>query len=173
MIRTNPTRRVLVAGAAVALAFSLGGCSSIANLLNGETAARDEETQEVTEGGTVDVFSLEVGDCTGATAEGEVTDIEVVPCDEPHDSEVYHEFEMEDGEWPGEAAVDTAAEEGCTGEAFEAFIGLPYDQSELYVTYLTPLEDTWSDPSVADRLIQCMAYMPGEELTGTLRDSNR
>ncbi|GAA4765249.1 MULTISPECIES: septum formation family protein [Microbacterium] len=170
MIRTFPTRRVLVAGAAVALAFSLGGCSSIANLLSGDTATRDEETNEVTEGGTVDVFSVAVGDCIGTPAEGEVTDVEVVPCDQPHDGEVYYEVTMPDGDWPGDQAVSDAADEGCIG-AFEAFIGTPYDTSAIYVQYLTPTEATWTDPTLNDRLISCIAYQDGQQTTGTLEGS--
>ncbi|WOF24683.1 septum formation family protein [Microbacterium betulae] len=172
MIRTFPTRRVLVAGAAVALALTLGGCSSIANLLNGDSATRDEDTNEVTEGGTVDVFEVSVGDCIGSPAEGEVVDVEVVPCDEPHDGEVYYEFALDDGEWPGDTAVSTAAEEGCTAsDAFEAYIGTPYDSSEVWVQFFLPTEDTWTDSTLNDRLISCIAYVPDEQQTGSLKDS--
>lgn len=172
MIRTFTTRRAVVAGAAVALALALGGCSSLANVLNGDSATRDDQTNEVTEGGTVDVFEVSVGDCIGNPAEGEITDVEVVPCDDPHDGEVYYEFELDEGEWPGDAAVSTAAEEGCTAaEAFEAFIGTPYDESTVWVQFLLPTEEAWTDTSLNDRLISCIAYVPDEQQTASLKDS--
>jgi len=174
MTRTNPGRRFLVAGAAVALGCSLAGCSSLANAINGDAAA-DDATGASAEGGTIDAFSVEIGDCIANPGDGEITEIEVVPCDEPHDGEVYDEVRMADGEWPGAVAVGNAAEEGCVAK-FEDFIGIPYNgepESSVYVQFLTPVEETWNDPDLEDRLISCVVYIPGEKITGTLKDSRR
>ena len=58
------------------------------------------------------VFSLEVGTCfDDPESLTEVSDVPIVECTEPHDTEVYHLFDMPDGDVPGDAAVNQAAQE--------------------------------------------------------------
>jgi hypothetical protein len=52
--------------------------------------------------------------------------------------------------------------------AFEAFIGKPYERSELDMYYVV-LEDQ----AVADGNVLCMVGKPGEQLTGSMRGSQR
>lgn len=89
MIMTRKKRALALAGSAVALSLALSGCSALNGILGGNDAQRDDEGN-VTEGSNVDVFSLKVGDCMPATnASGEITDVDVVPCSEPHTDEVF------------------------------------------------------------------------------------
>lgn len=146
-------RAVVVAAVFSVGALTLSGCSAISDLFP-EEAVRDAETQEISEAGQADVFALAVGDCFNDQAATDVESVPAVPCAEPHHYEAYFSFDLSDAEtFPGDDVVSLAAEEGCTDE-FAAFIGLPYDQSTLAFTFLTPTEGSWA---VDDREILCLA----------------
>lgn len=77
-------------------------------------------------------------------------------CDEPHLAEFLGSGDVRepaDGEWPGQTAVDEAAEEICR-EIFLDYVGITYDKSVIEMTYYTPTEETWL---VGDREIWCVA----------------
>jgi hypothetical protein len=150
---------------AVASVLALGGCSAIQGIFGGETVARDSETQEITEAGTADVFALNVGDCINDVDAEEVTEVPAVPCDEPHDNEIYYEFSMPDGEFPGDEATMAAAEEQCAPE-FDKFVGLAYEESVLDWFPYTPTEGSWTEGG--DRLVQCVIYEPQVRTSGSL-----
>lgn len=176
MSRITPARLATAAGAGVAL-LALGGCAQIGQLLGGDGPERDAETGQITESADVDVFELQVGDCLNLAGDTELSSAAVVPCSEPHTDEIYHEFRLPDGDWPGKDAVDEAADEDCY-EAFEGFVGKPFEDSELAYNFLAPLEDGWNDPSVKDRLIQCIVYEPdgddgAAQVEGSLKDAAR
>src|SRR5690606_6771886 len=121
------TRRALaLAGSAVALSVALSGCSALNGILGGGSdAPRDEETNEVTEQANIDIFSLKVGDCKMEDVPGEIKETEVVPCSEPHDEEVFFEFELEGDEFPGGDAIDAEGEAQCL-PAFEDYVGIDF-----------------------------------------------
>ena len=156
--------------AAALVAVSLSGCSIIGDVLAGPAPQpeRDETTQEITESSEADVFALRVGDCLDMVEGEQVETVPVVPCGDPHSDEVYHDFEMADGEFPGDEAVNTAAEEGCLA-AFEPFIGLPYEESTLYVAWYSPTEQSWN--GFDDRVVSCVVSDPAGSVTGTLADA--
>ncbi|MFG6446520.1 septum formation family protein [Microbacterium sp. P07] len=154
--------------AAIALAsvVALGGCSAIQGLIGGgDPVARDAETQEVTEAGTADVFSLQVGDCMDEPDAEEVTEVPAVPCSEPHDDEIYYEFTMPDGEFPGEEAITAAADAECAPQ-FDTFVGLAYAESVLDWYPYTPTEGSWTEGG--DRVVQCVIYEPNVRTVGSL-----
>ncbi|MGR4011014.1 septum formation family protein [Leucobacter sp. 1207-22] len=148
---------------ALALTGALAGCS-------GAPAARDAETREVTEAGEDSVFAIRVGDCTNDIASTEADVLPVVPCAEPHDNEVYHAFDLEDGEWPGEDAVMAAAEETCVAQ-FEQFVGVSYDASELDWWPMSPTQGSWE--GLNDREVYCLAYDPAGLVEGSLAGAGR
>lgn len=163
-----PTRAAAALALAVA-ATGVTGCSALSGMF-GESATRDAETQEVTDGGSADVFSLRVGDCFDDSPGGAISDVPAVPCNEPHDNELYHSFEMPEGEWPGDEAVDAAADEQCTAE-FEVFVGMDYASSTLDWFPITPLQDGWE--SIDDREILCAVWDPNGMIEGTLAGAAR
>lgn len=120
------------------------------------------------------VFDLGVGDCFDHDADrgSEVVDIATVSCDEPHDNEVFHTFEVEgDEDFPGLAALEATAAERCSGAAFEEHVGHTYERSEVEVYPITPTADSWEQAD--DRVVACVAHIPGERIEGTLRDTGR
>jgi hypothetical protein len=120
-----------------------------------------------------EVFSLEVGQCF-QLPEGEpeqVTDVEVVDCDQPHENEVFHTFELEGERFPGQEAATAAAEEACYGAAFEDYIGQPYETSQVEVFSITPTRTSWEEAD--DREVVCAVWIPEEQVEGSLQGSGR
>lgn len=165
-----PTTRTLARPAAIIaaalVAVSLTGCGAIGDLLGGPAQPeRDETTQEITESADADVFALRVGDCLNMVVAEQVESVPVVPCSEPHTDEVYHDFQMPEGDFPGNEAVNTAAEEGCLA-AFEPFVGVAFEDSVLDVSWYSPTQESWE--GMDDRVISCIVSDPNGEVTGSL-----
>lgn len=72
------TTRLVAVPIAALLALTLGGCSAITDLLGGQNVTRDSDTQEVTEAGDADVFSLQRGDCFNDESASEVSEVPAV-----------------------------------------------------------------------------------------------
>jgi hypothetical protein len=142
----HPTTALAVA--VVALGAGLSGCTSTS------------------------VLTLGVGDCLHAAdlERGEsVSDIVTVPCDEPHDAEIFASRDLPAGDYPGLDGVRAEAENFCLPE-FESFVGIAYLESELDVYPLLPTSDSWEQED--DRTILCIAVAP-EDVTGTLEGAER
>ncbi|MCT1477405.1 septum formation family protein, partial [Microbacterium sp. p3-SID336] len=167
MMKMRTRRALVLAGSAVAVSLTLTGCGAINSILGGGSgdANRDEETGQVTESANIDVFSVKLGDCMLETGSGMLTDANVVPCDEPHDNEVFYEIKMDDGDFSEDAI--SAASEGCIGDAFTSFVGVAYQDSALDVTTLTPSQDSWEQAN--DRVIQCLIVDPAGQVEGSLK----
>ena len=118
-------------------------------------------------GGDGNVFDLAVGDCFDrASEDGEISDVPIVDCAEPHDSEVFHSFEVADGEYPGDEALLAQAEEQCL-PAFEEYVGIDYASSRLDVFPITPTEGSWGD---GDREVVCALYdLEQNKLEGSMQ----
>ena len=160
--------RLLAITTIAAAGLLLSGCSILNQLTN--TTQRDASGTPTAENDNADVFSIKVGDCLNdATASGTVTTAPIVPCSKPHDSEAYKSITMTDGDFPGTDAVKAQADQGC-GDAFPAFVGIPFNDSKLDISYYFPTSDSWAN---GDREILCTVYDDGVKTTGTLKDAKR
>ncbi len=139
-----------------------------------DDGAEADSTTTTAAGDPVAVDRLEVGTCfNDAADEGtlEYTDLPVVGCEEPHDNEVYHLFDVPgSAAYPGNEEIADLTGDGCF-EAFEAYVGKPYTQSNLLILPIPPSEASWE---AGDREVVCAVY-DGErtELTGSVRGSAR
>jgi len=101
------------------------------------------------------VATVDVGSCANTSdLTGEITDIPTIECTESHDAQVVGKFDLDDGDFPGDEGIASAAEEGCRGQ-FETFIGISFDESSLSMNYIGPSEDTWNEAD--DREVICFA----------------
>ncbi|MGY4858816.1 septum formation family protein [Cryobacterium sp. AP23] len=156
-------RLVLVAAVLSVGALALSGCSAITDLFPKE-AARDADTQEISEAGEADVFSLAVGDCFNDEEAEEIDSVQAIPCSEAHDYEAYFAFDVSAEEaYPGDDVISQAAEDGCVAE-FPNFVGTSYEESALDFNYLSPTEGSWEN---GDREILCIV-MGADKTTGSL-----
>lgn len=165
----NRRTRAAAVAFTVVTAAGLTGCAQIEGLLGGEPERGDDgQVTETTEG--VSVLDLQQGDCTSQLGESEMTEIDLIPCEEPHSNEIYHAYDLPEGDFPGADEVDAQAVEACKTE-FETFIGLTYDESALEVNYLVPTQESWESDD--DRTVLCFVYDPAADTTGTLADAAR
>lgn len=62
------------------------------------------------------VATVDVGACLNSSdLEGDITDLPTVDCTESHDAQVVGKFDMEDGDFPGNDAVQAAARGSAPG----------------------------------------------------------
>jgi hypothetical protein len=165
------TRRALaLIGSAAALTLALTGCSVLDSVLgSGSGDAQRDEDGQVTESANIDIFSVKLGDCLMDSPSGLLEDADVVPCEESHDTEVYYEITMPDGEFSS-TDVDAASQE-CIGDAFTSFAGISYEETTLGATTISPTQDTWD--TLNDRVVQCLVYDPAGPVTGSLAGAAR
>ena len=148
---------VLLAAVLLAAVASCGG-----------DAKRDDAGQ-MKEPSDVSASTVRTGDCISGTAQGAVSKLAAVPCDQPHGGEAYHEFYLPTGPYPGDEPVATAAEQGCVG-AFDDFIGEAYETSALEISQVTPNERNWR---AGDRRVLCFVRDPERKTTGSLAGARR
>ena len=136
------------------------------------TTAQRTDDGALSTAGNVTVDELRVGDCFNAgeiseSGEAEVSDVDGVPCDEPHAFEVFAVADYGGDAYPGtDAAFEAAFNEVCI-PPFEDYVGIPYADSVLWASAITPTEDGWND---GDREFICHLH---EETATPLSESQR
>jgi DNA-binding SARP family transcriptional activator len=147
-----------------------------------ETAAgTDVSREEPVHGREVSIRTLQVGDCLNVlpgtdspVQPGGVTEVAetvlLVPCEGPHDQEVFHLFELAAGPYPGDEPVEALAREQCTAQ-FQEYVGVAPEWSGLDFFYVWPSRDTWES---GNRRGGCSLFdATGHRLTGSMAGSRR
>ncbi|MCP1412544.1 septum formation family protein [Paenarthrobacter sp. A20] len=159
MLHRSKTVRTAAVLAMASLA--LAGCS----LISSGDAKRDESGKP-TESSKADAFKVKMGDCIANPDSQEVVDVTIIPCDQSHDLEAFALTNIDASTFPGDTEVGTQAEEYC-GAQFATFVGLPFEESALEVTFLHPTSDSWKN---GDREIVCLiGGSAGSATTGSLK----
>jgi uncharacterized protein DUF4190/putative regulator of septum formation len=124
----------------------------------------------VTDDDDTNVDELRVGHCLQMDDLGDVVrDVPTVDCAERHDGEVYASGDLQGASHPGLTRVLELVNSACY-EAFEPYVGATYEDSDLEIFYLYPLEQTWR----IDRGYLCIAYpLDGSTLVGSVEGSGR
>lgn len=120
-----------------------------------------------------DAFQLGLGDCLLEPAEEEFDTYTDLPCDQPHDLEVFHVVDHPAGDdepYPGLEEVADHAEDVCVA-AFPDFVGVPWLDSTLETYHIYPVEEGWN--ILDDREIVCAVYDPAGPVEGTLEGAAR
>lgn len=108
------------------------------------------------------IYSLKVGDCLESSQFTTEYDKEATTtsCSALHDLEVYSSTLFTDEEYPeypGRDPMSEAAQNYCFSQ-FEAFVGIPYEQSVLDINWMYPTRDSWEN--AGDREILCLILAP-------------
>jgi hypothetical protein len=116
-------------------------------------------------------FSVDKGECfdtLGGSLEGMAYDVETVSCEGEHDGEVFANFKMTGGSYPGDAAVTEAADDKCYTLQFAYAMDSWAVPDDVDIYYFTPTRESWS---LGDREISCLFGNTDEkgDLTGSLR----
>jgi len=135
------------------------------------TQARRGGDGGITDGGTLQVQDLQVGDCFNSADADEISEVDARPCTDTHEFELYHvATHPGSGAFPTEDAWVTFIVDECT-PAFASYVGLAYEASVLEIQPLLPTEAGWDD---GDKVVQCLLLDPANQaLTASMRDANR
>ena len=124
-------------------------------------------------GDSESVFDLRPGDCFDDVTEGgefaqETQTLPMVDCDDPHDNEAYAVYDMDDGPFPSQVAIDDEAIARCV-PLFEDYVGSPYETSRLDIWWIFPTEESWNE---GDQEVVCVLYdLDLNKLTGSMSNS--
>ena len=118
------------------------------------------------------ILQLQVGSCLMdiSTPLGQdLSEIPLIDCDLPHESEVYAEVTLEGNGFPGVDRVTETAVASCMRE-FAEFVGIDHSASTLDFAYYYPTPSSWA---VGDRSVFCVVFEPGVLAEGSLEGSRR
>lgn len=133
--------------------------------------ARRGDDGSLTSAGNVSVDELREGDCFNTAEEGEISEVDGVPCTEAHEYEVFALSHYEgDGTYPPDSALDAIFTQICEPD-FEPYVGVPYLDSDIFGSMISPSEDSWSS---GDRAFICVLFDPDDaQLTESLEGASR
>ena len=126
-----------------------------------------DDSGAIVDGGTVDEFKLQVGDCfnDAGTFVGQIVSDPSVPCSEPHDNETYAVFDVDFESYPADGNMGQLAYDACMVR-FESFVGKEYDKSPLMIATLQPTADSWER---GHREVVCAVFrMNRNQLVGSM-----
>ena len=148
------TRTLALTASAAALAMTMSAC----NLLSF--------------GPRTSAFSMKVGQCVQLPTGDNITDLETTDCSALHDAEVFHLTQVTEDERPSDSELEDMGGDACLA-AFEGYVGISYEESELDYTILYPSPGSWEQ---GDREIICF-IISGEgtdvQLSGSMKGSNK
>jgi len=111
--------------------------------------------------------ALRVGSCLTGLDGDVVNAPPEVDCDRPHRAEVFANFDLPAGPYPGRDKVIEMTSDACKTR-FEVFIGRDLKLSELNEYFVWPIEATWQ----TNREVTCIAF-DYADVKGTLRNADR
>ncbi len=109
------------------------------------------------------VDDITIGDCFNLPDETEFYEVDPIDCTEDHEVEVFALIDLSVlspqfssvASYPGDDTVYEAAYEACWDE-FEPYVGVPYEDSVLWMDAFTPTLEGWSE--VDDRVVNCVVF---------------
>ena len=102
---------------------------------------------------SISAFAVRTRDCFQDPDDASVSEVTVVRCALPHDNEAFHTFDLPDGAFDADH-IEQAATIRCKG-AFPAYVGIPYQDSALFVDWMKPSARSWEH---GDRRVICILY---------------
>ena len=148
------TRVLVLTASAAALAMTMSACSLLSF------------------GPRTSAFSMKVGQCVQLPTGDNITDLETTDCSALHDAEVFHLTQVTEDERPSDSELEDMGGDACLA-AFEGYVGIPYEESELNYTILYPSPGSWEE---GDREIICF-IISGDgtdtQLSGSMRGANK
>jgi hypothetical protein len=109
------------------------------------------------------VFSLRPGDCLNSAPNG--ADVTLLSCSAPHDAEVFATFSLAASSWPGDAAVQSRASNGCQGR-IAGYLNPQLAGAGLAQEFFYPDQAAWQ---AGVRTVVCEVSASTGQLTGSVR----
>jgi hypothetical protein len=109
------------------------------------------------------VFSLKAGECIDPQGQSYT----LIPCDSPHEAEVFATFTLTGTTWPGSTTVAAAASSGCATR-LTGYLN-PQLAVSLASTYVYPDATAWQ---AGTRIVICEVKAASGQLTGSVRGAS-
>ncbi|WP_089255642.1 septum formation family protein [Asanoa hainanensis] len=154
----QPARGLLVFGVLFAVVIVVAAVVGAAVALRGADASSS--------GGEVSAGKLAVGHCVDGLRESDdVAALPVLPCEQPHEGEVFAIVELPAGPYPGVDKLGLQAQQECLAQ-FEDYAPSSVADDKVELFYLHPTELSWT---AGDRGVTCVATDPTTKRTGSLK----
>lgn len=102
----------------------------------------------------VNIRDVRVGQCIESLPIGSiVNDVAVVPCELPHQYELFANTVVDSADFPGDEVFELATE-ACI-PLFATYVGEDYFDSLYYIDPIAPTEEGWR---LGDRAVNCLLY---------------
>lgn len=139
-------------------------------------SARRDASGEIENPGSVSVTDVRSGDCFNLGEDEEISDVDGIPCSQPHLYQAFHVADHETSTFPTDAEFDAIFASVCLPR-FEPFVGTSYDESVLFASMITPSQSSFDD---GDREYICVLYEPDPDdpaqavaVSGSMEGVNR
>ncbi|MFN2484418.1 MAG: DUF4190 domain-containing protein [Candidatus Limnocylindria bacterium] len=148
--RGDDGRGLAIAGIAISCAWVVIAVVAIVVLVD-NIVGRDADGR-INEAGLIDELSLVPGDCLNDPEEDAIL-LSALPCEQPHDAEVFARFRLAGDGWPGRGNIRRRATAGCRNRLEQLH---PREYGALIddVTYFSPDRFDWA---IDDHDVICFA----------------
>jgi Septum formation len=109
------------------------------------------------------VFALRAGDCINSSPNG--LSVTILSCATPHEAEVFATFSLTGSGWPGSAAVQQQASDGCANR-IASYLNPQLLNAGLTQEYVYPNQDAWK---AGVRTVVCEVSAASGPLSGSVR----
>jgi hypothetical protein len=110
------------------------------------------------------VFKLRPGDCINSAPDGLA--VTVLSCGTPHQAEVFATFTLPKSSWPGNAAAEQDAGDGCASR-LGAYLNPDLANAGLAQEFVYPNQTAWQ---AGERTVVCEVSSSTGKLTGSVRN---
>jgi Septum formation len=110
------------------------------------------------------VFSLRAGQCIDSGASG-ISGVHVLSCGQAHDAEVFATFRVAGSRYPGAAALQQRARQGCVTR-LSGYLNPQLPADSLAQSYIYPGAGAWS---AGERTVVCTVRSTSGPLVGSVR----
>lgn len=112
------------------------------------------------------VFSLRAGQCLDSGASG-ISGVHVLSCAQAHDAEVFATFRVAGSRYPGAAALQQRARQGCVSR-LSGYLNPQLSAASLAQSYVYPDAGAWS---AGERTVVCTVHSTSGPLVGSVRSA--
>jgi hypothetical protein len=112
------------------------------------------------------VFSLRAGQCVDSGASG-ISGVHVLTCGQAHDAEVFATFRVAGSRYPGAAALQQRAAQGCVSR-LSGYLNPQLPADSLAQSYVYPDAGAWS---AGERTVVCTVRSTSGPLVGSVRSA--
>lgn len=110
------------------------------------------------------IFQLHTGQCLNSSLNG-ISGVHVLPCSRPHNGEVFGTFQVAGHRYPGSAALQREASDGCVSR-LSSYLNPQLSASSLTQSYVYPDAGAWA---AGERTVVCTVHSTAGPLTGSVR----